>query len=117
MDSSRPDPLTDLQRDLDPVREILANKLCALVGRSEIKDLVDLRALLGSGGDLDSGLVDAERKDGSADPATLAWVLADLRIGPEARVPGGVEPASLEAFRIDLVARLRRMAFDRARGR
>ena len=30
---------------VDPPEEILANKLCALLSRSEIRDLVDVRAL------------------------------------------------------------------------
>ena len=30
---------------VDPPEEILANKLCALLGRAEIRDLVDARAL------------------------------------------------------------------------
>jgi len=34
---------------LDPPEEILANKLCALLGRAEIRDLVDVRALEQSG--------------------------------------------------------------------
>ena len=34
---------------VDPAAEIFANKLCTLLGRSEIRDLVDARALEGLG--------------------------------------------------------------------
>jgi Nucleotidyl transferase AbiEii toxin, Type IV TA system len=45
-------------------REIFANKLCALLGRSEIRDLVDVRALEESGLSLTDGLAGGQRKDG-----------------------------------------------------
>ena len=44
---------------VDSAREITANKLCALVGRCEVRDLVDLRALLELGQDLRRALDDA----------------------------------------------------------
>lgn len=40
---------------VDTLREIAANKICTLLSRSEIKDLVDLRALV----DLDRAFADA----------------------------------------------------------
>lgn len=91
------------------LREIAANKVCALLGRGEIRDLVDLRAILLRGFDLASVLADAERKDGGVAAATLAWILDGLSIGAEARLPS-VTPAELEAFRRDLVVRLRALA-------
>jgi hypothetical protein len=131
MGSSPPsDRLTPLQRELvdreprrfgavrvDTLREIAANKLDALLGRSEIRDLVDLKAIIESGEDLDRAMRDAERKDAGADPATLAWVLDQITIGPSARLPGGIAPAELDAFRKDLVRKLRVMALERARSR
>ena len=50
-------------------------------------------------------------KDGGADPATLAWVVGQIRIGPAAVLPGGISGDELESFRIELELRLRRMAF------
>ena len=57
-------------------------------------------------------------KDGGADPATLAWVVGQIRIGPAAVLPGGISGdelesfrAELESFRAELELRLRRMAF------
>jgi predicted nucleotidyltransferase component of viral defense system len=55
---------------LDSMREIAANKICALVSRSEIRDLVDLRALLEAGVDLKCAGEDTLMKDAGADPAT-----------------------------------------------
>lgn len=100
---------------LDSRREIAANKVCALVGRSEIRDLVDLRALLDAGCDLDAALRDALVKDGGADAATLAWLLDQLVIGAEARLPGGVDPVELSGFRDALVVRLRAIAAAQTR--
>ncbi|MBA2321715.1 MAG: nucleotidyl transferase AbiEii/AbiGii toxin family protein [Deltaproteobacteria bacterium] len=92
---------------LDSIREIAANKLTTLVNRSEPRDLVDLRALLETGLSLDTVLADAVRKDLSADPATLAWVLSTSSL-PEAGVPEGYLHADLLAFRAELEADLRR---------
>ena len=100
---------------VDTLREIAANKICTLLSRSEIKDLIDLRELVASGIDLDRAFDDAERKDRGADPATLAWILDELRIGPEALLPGAVDPAELDRFRADFATRLRALAFARAR--
>lgn len=102
---------------VDTLREIAANKVDALLGRSEIRDLVDLKFILEAGEDLARAMRDAERKDAGIDPATLAWVLDQITIGASARLPGGVAPEELDAFRRELVRRLRAMALDRARGR
>jgi hypothetical protein len=96
---------------VDPLREIAANKVCALVSRSEIKDLVDLKFLLGSGLSLDQALADAKQKDGAVDPATLAWILEQVAIMPDAALPGGTDAVELEQFRAGLVQVLRKLAF------
>lgn len=95
---------------VDSAREIMANKVSALIGRSEIRDLVDLRALLEAGHDLSAAISDAQTKDAGADAATLAWLLDQLVIGPDARIPGEVDPFALARFRDDLVVRLRVLA-------
>ena len=101
---------------VDTIREIAANKVCAVLGRSEIKDLVDLKALSTYGVDLEQALADASRKDAGVEPATLAWVLDQISISPSAPMPGGVNPVEIDGFRKDLVRRLRTMAFEQARG-
>lgn len=100
---------------VDSPREIAANKICALLGRSEIKDLVDLQALVQAGVDLERALADAPQKDAGADPATLAWILGELSVGPGARLPGGVDAVALDAFRGTLVHRLLALAYTGAR--
>ena len=100
---------------VDSLREIAANKLCTVIGRAEIKDLVDLRVLLQHGTDLVTAVGDAERKDAGADPATLAWVLSQIKIGAGALLPGNVDPSELERFRIELMERLQGLAFERTR--
>lgn len=91
------------------MREIAANKICALLGRGEIRDLIDLRALLARGLDLPSVLADAERKDRGVAAGTLAWILSGVTIGSDAALPG-VTATELDSFRRDLVVRLRALA-------
>ncbi len=99
---------------VDTLREIAANKICTLLGRSEIKDLVDLERLVREGIDLHQAFADARRKDRGAEPDTLGWVLDQMRIAPNARLPAGVDPVSLERFRADFVKMLRSEAFREA---
>jgi len=99
---------------VDALREIAANKICTLLARSEIKDLVDLRILVEAGIDLEQALADAQQKDTGAEVATLAWILGEMQIGPEARLPGGTDPVALDEFRRRLVERLGKLAFERA---
>jgi hypothetical protein len=91
---------------VDPPEEILANKLCALLGRAEIRDLVDVRALEQSGQSLEEALVAGQRKDGGLTPGQLAWVLSQISIGEEARVPGGVTAPELRRYLQGLIDRL-----------
>jgi hypothetical protein len=46
----------------DPVEEIVANKICALLGRAEVRDLVDLYFLDRAGFPVEQFLGDAQRK-------------------------------------------------------
>lgn len=93
---------------VDTPHEILVNKLCALLGRAEVRDLFDVEWLLRSGADLKKALSDAPRKDGGFSPLTLAWVLKDLRPKSLARVAGfsEVEAEKLESFRERLISAL-----------
>jgi len=90
---------------VDAPHEILVNKLCALLSRSELRDLEDVRALLGAGLDLSQALGDAPKKDAGFSPLTLAWVLRELPIDAlgraVGRAPSECEP--LRRFRDDLV--------------
>lgn len=110
-------PAVDVQKNrfgaitVDTPREILANKICALISRSAIRDLVDLKALLEAGHDLRTAFLDAGKKDAGADPGTLAYVLEQVLIGERALIPGGVSAIELEAFRKSLIQRLRAEAW------
>jgi hypothetical protein len=91
---------------VDAPHEILVAKLCALLSRSELRDLEDVRALLDGGGDLDRALADAPRKDAGFSPVTLAWVLAQLPVAAMSSALGRTahESRALEDFRERLVA-------------
>ncbi|HSM92473.1 MAG TPA: nucleotidyl transferase AbiEii/AbiGii toxin family protein [Anaeromyxobacteraceae bacterium] len=111
------EPLRFGEVRVDSLAEIAANKVDALLGRSEIRDLVDLMFILGAGVQLDQAMLGAERKDAGADPATLAWVLDQISIPPAARLPGGADPVALDGFRKDVVRRLRLLALEWAERR
>jgi len=96
---------------IDPPEEILANKLCTLLSRCEIRDLVDVMHLERSGLRVEDAISNASRKDGGATPGQIAWVLSQISIGDEARLPGGVAPAEMRRFLEDLQVRLGRLAF------
>ncbi len=98
---------------VDPPAEILANKLCTLLSRSEIRDLVDVMELERSGCDLAQAMRLAHRKDSGFTPAQLGFVLSEIRIGDDARIPGRCSAADVRAYLADLVERLARMAMPR----
>ncbi len=91
---------------VDPPQEIFANKLCALLGRAEIRDLVDVRALEQAGLPLEDALEAAQRKDGGLTPGQLAWVLSQIVIGDEARLPGDATASELRRYLAELIDRL-----------
>ena len=69
-------------------KEIVVDKLCALLGRAEIRDLVDLQALLDSGENLEQAVQKAPAKDGGFSAPILAWVLKGLDIRAIAPMAG-----------------------------
>ena len=96
---------------VDPPLEILSNKLCTLLSRGEIRDLVDVFVLEQAGYRMEDALGAAMQKDRGLTPAQLAAILDEWTIGPEARLPGSVDPKRLDEYRHDLIARLTRLAF------
>jgi hypothetical protein len=93
---------------VDTPHQILVNKLCALLGRSELRDLEDVDALLRAGLDLDRALADAPAQDGGFSPLTFAWVLRGLPVAALARALDRTKEdvAELERVRDVLVARV-----------
>jgi hypothetical protein len=101
--------LDKLERDrivIDPADEILANKLTAVVGRAEERDLIDVMFLERAGYPVEAALPAALGKDGGCTPATLAWLLSEITIPDGAVLPAGVSPAELRAYVTELIARL-----------
>ncbi len=93
---------------VDSLHELLVTKLCALLGRSEIRDLIDLQELLRSGGNLQKALPDAAQKDAGFSPLTLAWVLQELpvdNLAQEIKLPKE-EALQLQVFRDWFVKKL-----------
>lgn len=99
---------------LDSIEDITANKLCAILGRAEVRDYVDLYFLARAGHDPLASLAAAQRKDGGLDAASLAFVLSDVRVNAS---PEGLEKAvsadELRAFIDDLRRRLATNAFPK----
>ena len=60
---------------VDSIREIMANKLCTLLSRAELRDLVDVRALEDVGLSVEEHLPLAAEKDAGLTAGQLAWVL------------------------------------------
>lgn len=89
-------------------QELLAAKLCTLLSRAEIRDLVDVRALLDGGEDLSLGLQLAPLVDSGFSPVTLVWVLRDLDVVKLAVASGigSAEAQDLADFKERLVAML-----------
>ncbi|MBP6628548.1 MAG: nucleotidyl transferase AbiEii/AbiGii toxin family protein [Kofleriaceae bacterium] len=110
-----PERMRDGEMIVDPADEIFANKLTALVGRAEERDLIDVMFLEQSGRSLDHALELALRKDGGCTPATLAWLLSEVVIPDGARLPAGVSAAALRTYVEGLVVRLRARALPASR--
>jgi len=92
----------------ESLRDMLVNKLCAMLSRSELRDLVDAEALVNHGVSLDDAIESAPRKDGGFSPLTFAWVLQNFDLATLAKATGVQEPElkRLDQFRLVLIERL-----------
>lgn len=96
----------------DALEDLVANKLNALLGRGDVKDLVDLYFLAEKGVDVLASMGDARRKDGGMEPATLGWVLRGVSPDPSRLLLlRPVSASDLARFRDDMVRRLLEMAW------
>ncbi|HEY0478178.1 MAG TPA: nucleotidyl transferase AbiEii/AbiGii toxin family protein [Kofleriaceae bacterium] len=88
--------------------QLLVNKLCALLSRSELRDLVDVRVLIESGLALTRALADCPGQDAGFSPLTFAWSARALPIRRVAAAQGwsNTDIDALEQFRDDLVVRV-----------
>ncbi len=98
---------------IDGPAEILANKLCTLLSRGELRDLVDVKALEAAGFSVEDHLGLAMKKDAGLTAGQLAWVLSQIEIGDDASPPGGVTAADLRSYLENLVQRLAAVAFPK----
>jgi hypothetical protein len=87
----------------------------ALYDRSEPRDLLDVGALLGNGGDLDRALEDASRQFTGLTKHALVGVLRTLPLERLATVVGWSpeQARSAESTRVELLLRLASHANDR----
>jgi hypothetical protein len=107
------DPTPSIEAPLEPrpgvrvetARSLLAQKLCALLSRTELRDLEDIGALIDAGEDIERGFRDAAMIDGGFSPPTLAWLLQSFPI--ERAREEGRDPDRLEAIRQQLLSLLR----------
>ena len=91
----------------------MANKLCALLSRSEIRDLVDVRELENAGFSLENALQSAAKKDSGLTPAQLAWVLNQIKFGDDIKPPGDISVTELRDYLSNLIDRLKRLALPK----
>lgn len=95
---------------IDPPAEILANKLTAIVGRAEERDLIDVMLLEREGLRVEDALAAALKKDGGCTPATLAWLLSEVHVGEVLGTDADVRPDELRTWLASLIVRLRAAA-------
>lgn len=97
---------------IESLRELRANKLAAILGRGETKDLVDLFVIEQQGLPAIDGLQDALTKDSAIDPSTLAWVLSEISLDTSSLLmESDLDTEELGAFRDRLVQQLQRLAW------
>lgn len=98
---------------VDPPEEILANKLCTLLSRTEVRDLIDVKTLEAAGHDPLEALPLAETKDGGVSASQLAWILSTFPIPANDAELHGVSRDALQQYRDSLVKRLSAVAYPR----
>lgn len=98
---------------VDPPEEILANKLCTLLSRTEVRDLVDVKTLEAAGYDPLEALPLAEKKDGGVTASQLAWILSTFPIPGNDAELHGVSRDELQEYRDSLRKRLAAVAYPR----
>ncbi len=88
---------------VESLRDQRANKIVALLGRSELRDLVDLFFIEEAGLPVAQGFDDALAKDGGMDPLWFAWALDQIEIAELGGLLRPVDTAKLRSFRDGLV--------------
>lgn len=91
-------PIVDNVRVLS-LRDQRANKIVTLLGRSELRDLVNLFVLERNGWSFLAGIDDAAQKDAGVDLAWLAWAMRQITIDALAGLLVPVDNGELRQFR------------------
>jgi hypothetical protein len=87
---------------VDSIENIGANKLTAILGRTEPKDFVDLYFILQAGYDFDDLLVKAQEKDLGLQPFFLAGAL--LQVRHLSHLPVTTPPITIDELRSFITA-------------
>lgn len=95
---------------VESLRDQRANKIVALLGRSELRDLVDLFFIERAGLPVLEGFDDALKKDGGMDPAWFAWAVSQIGLKPLPGMIVALDEDDLRRFKEDL----QRGALDQA---
>lgn len=95
---------------VEALRDQRANKLVTLLGRSELRDLVDLYFIERAGLPALEGFEDALAKDGGMDPAWFAWAVGQIDLKPLRGMIAPLDQDDLRRFRDEL----QQGALDRA---
>jgi predicted nucleotidyltransferase component of viral defense system len=82
---------------VDSIEDITANKICAALGRTEIKDIVDLYFLDKAGHSISNSFDAAQQKDGGLAYETLAYTLSQFEISEIP--PFMIKPLTVEELR------------------
>jgi predicted nucleotidyltransferase component of viral defense system len=98
---------------VDSQEEILANKLCTLLSRSEIRDLVDVYELESAGYRVEDVISEASKKDTGLSGAQLVWVLGQIQFGDDARIPGEISVEKMREYLAELIERLAKLSFPK----
>jgi predicted nucleotidyltransferase component of viral defense system len=81
---------------VDTLNEIGINKMCTLLSRSEIKDIIDLYFLEQTGFKIEDHVQDAQKKDAGFDLATISYLLSNIEISSMPQYLA--KPLSLDEF-------------------
>ncbi len=65
---------------VDTELEIGINKICTLLSRTELKDIIDLYFLVKNGFDIKENIEKAKLKDGGIEPAIISYLLSQFKI-------------------------------------
>ena len=65
---------------VDTQLEIGINKICTLLSRTELKDIIDLYFLVKNGFDIKENIEKAKLKDGGVEPAIISYLLSRFKI-------------------------------------